>query len=601
MRAARITALVTAAIAALAIALVPPGRATATAMSPAAGDRSASNTISQPVPPVSARDFRFEPKGAVLRDDNGLIPNPTTPIGSPIAPPSACSVTFAAAHGASSAAVNSWIASHENSIRSETVVCLSGVFRRPLHIWSKTTTALLEVAPAPHATASFDLGSVQAGDTNPNQYWSDAGGISIVDSRSVEIYGLKVENYTFDGTAQTPAGIYVTARSDTENTKQGTFPHLSACFLHGGSCSDIFIIDNTVTGITNRADENHTSPLLCDNADVDAYGIAVIAAGTAHSQRLEHVVVEDNTVTGTRTGESETMTFNGALSDFLVAGNVVDDVDNIGIDTIGWETGDVQASHGYVGGNTVYNVDTLSNAAYGRWDAATKTCEPLPENAAGLYDDGASFIWFASNTVWNTDQGINLDVETPGRETDHLLVSGNVVHDDPGTSRSDPSSGPNPPGASGSSTVAGHDPYAMYIDAFGAKATISDVYVHDNVFQNESQYFLTPSDGMPVVDLGGIWANVEIWHNTIEGLGRGDRYNPLLEIDNLPKAGSKDAIDCNDYENLSIATNTVNGNFASPSASYLSLASWQKGNKRGWDAHSEVGAFSPSCPGRSIA
>jgi hypothetical protein len=596
---ARIRALGQAGIVAAAVALVPlalvsPAGAAATKAAPS------QSTVAQPVPPVRASAFRFEPKGEAPVRNNGRIPNPATPTGSPISPPSFCSVTFIAGHGGSAATVNSWIATHENSIRRRTAVCLSGVFTEPLHIWSKTTAALLEVAPAPDETATFDLGTVRASGTNRNQYWSDSGGISIVDSRSVEIYGLTVENYTYDGTAQTPAGIYVTTRSDTQNKKQGTFPHLSACFLHHGSCGDIFIIDNTVAEITNRADENHTSRALCDNANVDAYGIAVIAAGNATSQRLQHVVVEDNTVTGTRTGQSETITLNGALKDFLVAGNVVDDVDNIGIDTIGWETGDAQASHGYVAGNTVYNVDTWSNAAYGKWDSTTKTCDPLPENAAGLYDDGGSYIWFASNTVWNTDQGINLDVETPGKETDHLLVSGNVVHDDPGTAASDPSSGQNPPGTGGTSTVAGHDPYAMYIDAFGARATISDVYVYDNVFQNESQHFLNRSDGMPVVDLGGAWSNVEIWHNTIGGLGRADRYNPLLEVDRLPKAGSTDPIDCNDYENLSIAGNTVNGNFASPSASYLSLASWQKGNKEGWDAHSEVDGFSPSCPSTSI-
>ena len=123
---------------------------------------------------------------------------------------------------------------------------------------------------------------------------------------------------------------------------------------------------------------------------------------------------------------------------------MIHDTDNIGLDTIGWETGTSQASHGYVTGNTVYNVDTWSNAAYGKWSSGT--CVARPENAAGIYDDGASYIWIDGNTVWNTDQGINLDVETAGKETDHLLVSGNTVHADPGTSKSDPSTGTNPPG-----------------------------------------------------------------------------------------------------------------------------------------------------------
>jgi hypothetical protein len=560
----------------------------------------AARTISQPAPPVSASDFPIEPQGRAPAPGDGRIPNPVTPTGVPIGPPTVCTVTFSSAAGATSATVNAWIAGHENVLTAKATVCLSGVFTDPLHVWSKTSTALLELAPAPGAKATLDLGTVQPVDTDPNQYWDDTGGISIVDSRSVVVFGLLVENYTYDGPAEDAAGIYVTARSDTQSTDQDKFPHLSACYLDGGWCGAIYLIDNTVQDITNTADENHTTKAYCDNGDVAGYGIAVIAGGTASSQKLQHVVVEGNTVTGTRTGQSETMTFNGAIEDFLVARNDVHDVDNIGIDTIGWETGGAQAEHGYVYDNTVYDVDTWSNSAYGTWDAATGRCDPLPENAAGLYDDGASYIWFASNTVWNTDQGINLDVETPGKETDHLLVSGNSVHDDPGTSASDPSSGPNPPGAPGSSDAAGHDPYALYVDAFGAGATIEDVYVHDNVFQNESQYFLTPSDGMPVVDLGGIWKDVEIWHDTIEGMGSTDRYNPLLEIDQQPAAGSTNTIDCNDYADLSSSADTVNGNFATPSTSYLALTAWQAGNGHGWDAQSAVGSFSSACPATSL-
>jgi hypothetical protein len=555
----------------------------------------AARTIPQPKPPVTASDFRIEPAGTVPADGDGLIPNPATPTGSPIGPPSSCTVTFDGATS-TSADVNAWIAAHENSITAPTVVCLSGTFFSPVHVWSKTSTALLEIARSPGATATLRLGKVRAADTNPNQFWSDSGGVSIVDSRSVEIYGLTVEDYTFDGTAHTPAGIYVTVRSDTASTDQSKVPHLSACFLHGGACSDIYIIGNTVKDITNTADEDHTKKSVCYNGGVDAYGIAVIAAGSKTSPALQHVVVEGNTVTGTRTGQSETMTFNGDLTDFLVAGNVVHDVDNIGLDTIGWETGSSQANHGYVVGNTIYNVDTWSNAAYGRW--RNGRCVARDENAAGIYSDGASYIWINSNVVWNSDQGINVDVETRGKETDHLLISDNTVHNDPGTSYGDPSDGTNPPGTAGTSTVAGHDPYALYIDAFGHGTKITDVYAHDNVLQNESQFFLTPSFGMPVVDVAGNWSNVQIWHNTIEGMGPRDRYNPLFEVDNQP-AGGTNVVNCNDYENLSTAGNTVNGNFALPRNDWLTLAQWQAHNGHGWDADSKVGAFSAKCPAKS--
>src|SRR6266700_4928239 len=102
---------------------------------------------------------------------------------------------------------------------------------------------------------------------------------------------------------------------------------------------------------------------------------------------------------------------------------------------------------------------------------------------------------------------------------------------------------------------------------------------------------LSTAAGMPVVDLGGIWSNVQIWHNAITGMGTTDRYNPLFEVDKQPNGGTN-VVDCNDYGNLSTAGNTVNGNFALPSNAWLTLADWQARNGHGWDADSAVGGFS---------
>jgi len=553
--------------------------------------------VTQPAPPVTARAFPMERAAAIPVDGDGLIPNPATPTGAQVAPPSSCTVRFSSASGATSATVNGWIAAHENTLAGPAVVCLSGVFTRPLHVWGKVSRPLLEIAPAPHSSAELKLGAVAAADTDPNQYWADSGGISIVDSRSVEIYGLTVRDYHWNGIARVPAGIYVTVRSDTGNTNLKAVPHRSACFLHHGSCGDIYLIDNTVQKIINTADENYHSRFLCGNANVDGYGIAVIAAGSGRSPALQHLVIERNTVTGTRTGQSETVTINGDVKDFLVARNVIHDDDNIGVDSIGWELGSAQANHGLIQGNTVYNIDTWSNAAYGAWHEGK--CVAQPENAAGIYDDGASYIWIHSNTVWNTDQGINLDVETTNNETDHLLVSGNTVFAGRGTSLSDPSRGANPPGFPGSSSVAGHDPFALFIDAFGTNASIRDVYAHDNVLTNQSQFYLQRSSGMPVLDLGGTWSDVQIWHNTISGLGPADLYNPLFEVDNAP-AGGANIVNCNAYRHLSKSPSTVNGNFALPNANWLTLTDWRRNNKHGWDADSQVGGFSPRCPAHSL-
>jgi hypothetical protein len=104
---------------------------------------------------------------------------------------------------------------------------------------------------------------------------------------------------------------------------------------------------------------------------------------------------------------------------------------------------------------------------------------------------------------------------------------------------------------------------------------------------------------MPVVDLGGLWSNVQIWHNTIAGMGSADRYNPLFEVDQQPSGGTN-TVDCNNYQNLSAAPDTVNGNFALPRSNWLTLAQWQAHNKHRWDAHSQVGSYSANCPRHSI-
>src|SRR5690348_469395 len=88
------------------------------ALGPVTGSAHAATarTITQPPPPVTAAAFPIEPAGTPPADGDGLIPNPDTPTGSAIAPPSSCTVTFSSASGATAATVNSWIAANENSI-----------------------------------------------------------------------------------------------------------------------------------------------------------------------------------------------------------------------------------------------------------------------------------------------------------------------------------------------------------------------------------------------------------------------------------------------------------------------------------------------------
>ncbi len=540
---------------------------------------------SLPGPPITPRAFHLEPRGVAPRDGDQRIPNPATPTGSAHAA-GACTETFRASAHVTAATVNAAIAALENRMTHPATVCLAGTFHQPIHVWGKYTPALLTLAPLPHHSAALDLGAAASSAVDGNEYDVVAGAVSIVDSRSVEVRGLTIRGYHTRGTAQTPAGIYVEERA----SGFGGTP--SACFVHGDrACGDIYLIDNHISRIANLADTVDTSRQWCNNGNVDAFGIEVESYGKGQAGALQHVVILGNTISNTRTGQSETLAVNGDVKDFLIADNRIYNADNIGIDTEGWYNGTGQARFGIVEGNIIANVDTWNNRAYGRWNPARHTCAALAPNAGGIYDDGGSYIWIANNTVANTDQGISLDTENPKKWTDHILVSGNHVWNSPGTRLGDPSFGKNPPGIPGRSTVAGHAYDAFYVDAFGPQSRIFDVYAYNNVFQNASRYFGGTRRALAdVVDLGGDWKNVVLWNNTIAGGGRSDRQVVLLGVDNRPLTRAGTAIDCTDYQGLSrIAPNFYLG------GPFNTLAAWQHDNPYHWDAHSQVN-HAPGCP-----
>lgn len=537
------------------------------------------------MPPVSARAFRFEPAGRTPRDGDGLIPNAATPNGAAPGPVRSCSVTERASQGATSAGVNALVARVENTIRRRYVICLVGVFHDPIEVWSKWTSALLVIETRPGARASLHLGAVEPSQVNPNDHDGGVvGGVDLTDSRDVEVEGLSISGYHSDGPDFTPSGILVTVRA---GPARRAVPHESACFARSEdhACSGIYLIDDRVSDVVNVADETPTRR-DCGNSSVGAYGIAILSYGAEASRALQHVVVEGDTVEHTRTGQSETVTVNGDVTDFLLARDRVYDTDNIGMDAIGWEEGTDQARHGVIADNTVADVDTYGNESYGVYSKGR--CRQQAENAAGIYDDGGSYLWITRNTVEETDQGIEADVETPRRETDHILVTDNRVSDGPGTSLRDPSLGSNPPGVPGRSSVAGHAYDAFYVDAYGAGSIVRDVYAADNYFRNESRHYgATSVQTAPVVDVAGRYRTIMLWDNTVVGGGWRDRLNPLFEIDNRPSGRYPDVFNCTSYEDASREAGA--GNFVDPSASYLALSSWKAHNGHGYDSRSRLG------------
>lgn len=543
--------------------------------------------VRQPPPPVVAADFPIEALGAVPRAGDGRIPNPTTPTGTPASVAPRCDLVVRGGQANSGDRVDALVAGLENRLRAPEVICLAGRFDEPIRVWGKFDPEPLVLEAAPGHEAVVAPGPARPDDVSSGEFDGVAAAVSVVGSTAVEVRGLTVTNYWAKGTSETPAGILVEVRGP------GYGGPPSACLTRGTHhCGGIYLLDDHVSDIANRADEAHDERRWCGNSSVDAFGIEVESYGRGQDAALQHVVLEGDSVTHTRTGQSETVAINGDVEDFLVADDTVADTDNIGLDIEGWYNGTTQASLGLVEHVTVADVDTWSNAAYGTWDAREGRCLPFSPNAAGIYDDGATHIWIADNVVAQTDQGISLDTETAGGSSSAILVTGNLVWDSAGTRRGDPSSGPNPPGVPGRSAVAGHAYDAFYVDAFGPRTSISDVYAADNVFANASRFFggrrLHHND---VVTFGGRWSHVELWDNTIVGGGGADPWTTLLGVDTRPVTVRGSVIDCNEYEGLSPRAPA----FSLGGLQAGILPSWQRRNGYGWDHHSTLDTR-PDCP-----
>lgn len=204
-------------------------------------------------------------------------------------------------------------------------------------------------------------------------------GISISDKNYIRVIGMEIQNFTG---SNTPIGISV----------EGSSNHLE-------------IRRNKVHNI--------------DNDNGNAHGIAFY--GT-ESTPISDVVVDSNEIYNCKLGSSESMVFNGNVTNFMVSNNLIHDNDNIGIDFIGFEgtapTGYDRARNGVCVHNTVYNISSGSNPAYGG-----------DRSADGIYVDGGENITIERNTVNNCDIGIEVASEHKGKNARNIIVRNNFVSD----------------------------------------------------------------------------------------------------------------------------------------------------------------------------
>ena len=217
---------------------------------------------------------------------------------------------------------------------------------------------------------------------------SDAALILINNVSNVLVQGFEIRNFKTTNSDLIPSGILVE-----------------------GCESGVTIRGNLIDHIENNG---------TNAANINCFGIAIY--GNSARGAITSIVIDQNTVTATKTGNSETVTINGNVNGFRVTNNIVHDVNNIGIDCIGFEgtspiKGQDQARNGYVGLNTVYNVTSLSNPAYGG-----------SQSADGIYVDGGTAIVLERNIVHNADLGFEVTSEHVGHVASQCIVRNNLIY-----------------------------------------------------------------------------------------------------------------------------------------------------------------------------
>ncbi len=144
------------------------------------------------------------------------------------------------------------------------------------------------------------------------------------------------------------------------------------------------------------------------------HGMGITVYGTEIAA-IAGIQIRGNEIFDCEPATSEALTLNGNVNGFVVEGNYVHDVNNIGIDFIGGETdihGTLGARNGRCSGNRVERARSSYGGGY----------------AAGIYVDGGRNIILEKNSVSYSDMGIELGAENSGWNTTNITVRSNLLY-----------------------------------------------------------------------------------------------------------------------------------------------------------------------------
>ena len=146
--------------------------------------------------------------------------------------------------------------------------------------------------------------------------------------------------------------------------------------------------------------------------DGGAMGITIY--GSNDNKSINHLIIDNNHIHHCDPAWSEALTLNGNVENFEVTNNIVEDVNNIGIDFIGGE--DWLSSKFARNGRCAWNQVYRANSSYeGGW-------------AAGIYVDGGQNITIENNIVSGCDLGIEIGAENAGVVTSGIIVRNNILY-----------------------------------------------------------------------------------------------------------------------------------------------------------------------------
>lgn len=269
-----------------------------------------------------------------------------------------------------------------NSVHAgDTINVMAGVYHESV------TLAVSGSASAGYTTLQNYSGHNAVIDGTGLTVSGQVGLVNISGLSYVKMQGMEIRNYSTSSTANVPIGVYIT-----------------------GADSYVQILNNHIHDIKTSA----------SGCNANALGMAVY--GNNATSSINNLTISGNELDHLTTGCSESMSLNGNVQNWSVTGNLIHDNNNIGIDAIGFESQSSdpntdQARDGLISGNTVYNITSYGNPAYGN-----------QYSADGIYVDGGTRITIERNIVHNTDFAVEVASEHSTRTSSYVTVRNNLIY-----------------------------------------------------------------------------------------------------------------------------------------------------------------------------